>query len=297
MQTWLIFGVSGQFGRFMAEFFLRHGKNVIGISRSQPAKELMQNKRFSYFQGDGTKKLSKEALQAVQSADVIMFSVPIALTEVCIQKVGPLLRAGQLITDVTSVKQRPVEAMLNSVSEEVEILGMHPLFSPTLTLENKNVILVPERIAREKLQEVVAMFEDDKAKVSIMTAKEHDHMMAVMQGLAHFLFLALGKTLSERKWKFAEYEDKKTTFYTLVKSLLDRVVSFDPALYAEIQLYNPQVPEVLSHFLEDAETLKEFIVQGEEKKLKKNLESIQKAVKTDDDIVEKTNAMYSLLEE
>ena len=55
-------------------------------------------------------------------------SVPIHRTEEIIREIGPAVRKGGLLMDLTSLKKAPVEAMLKYSGAEV--LGVHPLFGP-----------------------------------------------------------------------------------------------------------------------------------------------------------------------
>jgi prephenate dehydrogenase len=298
MQTIAIIGISGQFGQFMAQLFLHDGKHVIGISRSEPQNpELHSHTHFTYYPGDATKRLPPGTLAAVKQADVVLFSVPIHLTEKSIRTLTPHLQPGQLVTDVTSVKVMPVQAMLATASEQVEVLGMHPMFSPTFALEGKNVILTPERIHEDKLAEVVALYERRQATVSIMTAQEHDRMIAVMQAMTHFLFWVYGRALVKLGWDTEHYRDKETTFYAMVQPLLQRVLSFDPDLYAGIQMYNAEVPKVLESFLESAEELYAPIAQGHEGAIKRKMQAIIDKLPKDQDAIAQTNALYRMLKE
>jgi prephenate dehydrogenase len=43
---------------------------------------------------------------------------------------APALRPGQLIIDTCSVKERPLEWMLEELPDHVQIVGTHPLFGP-----------------------------------------------------------------------------------------------------------------------------------------------------------------------
>ena len=63
--------------------------------------------------------------------DVIVVSVPIAATAGVIAEVGPLMKKGQLLMDLTSLKKEPVALMLKH--SEADVVGCHPLFGPSIT--------------------------------------------------------------------------------------------------------------------------------------------------------------------
>jgi len=290
-----IIGISGQFGHFLARFFLKSKISVLGISRTKP--KGLKHKNFSFLSADCTKKISSEVKQAIQACDVVLFSLPIGHTLKGIKVVAPHLQKEQLLTDVTSVKELPCATMKTYAPKSVEVLGMHPMFSPTLNLADKNVILTKERVSGKTTKKMQKLWADAGANVSLLTAKEHDKLVAVMQGLAHFVTWTYGKTLQELKWNFKKNKKYETTYFKLLNSLLERVLQFDPHLYTYIQTSNPQNKEVLKQFLKSGKQLYDLVENQDNTKLKKEMEKVVKAVPKRKDILDKTNKMYKILEE
>ena len=67
-------------------------------------------------------------------SDIVIVSVPINVTEETIAEIAPKMKAGSLLMDFTSIKVKPVEAMRKFAPSDVEILGTHPMFGPTIPL-------------------------------------------------------------------------------------------------------------------------------------------------------------------
>ncbi|MCH7801347.1 MAG: prephenate dehydrogenase/arogenate dehydrogenase family protein [Chloroflexi bacterium] len=79
--------------------------------------------------------------QAAKAADVVVISVPIEVTEEVVRQVGPHVRDGALLMDVTSIKAGPLEAMLESTAASV--VGTHPLFGPSVhSLQGQRIVLL-----------------------------------------------------------------------------------------------------------------------------------------------------------
>ncbi|MFI5384351.1 MAG: prephenate dehydrogenase/arogenate dehydrogenase family protein, partial [Methanosarcina thermophila] len=71
--------------------------------------------------------------EAVPASDIVIVSVPINVTEEIIAEFAPKMKAGSLLMDLTSIKVKPVEAMKKFTPSDVEILGTHPMFGPTIS--------------------------------------------------------------------------------------------------------------------------------------------------------------------
>ena len=96
-----IVGGTGQFGQHLGEHL--EDENDIYISGSSIERSREVAERHGWEYGKGT--------EIVEDADIVIIAVPISVTEDVIHEVGPHVPEDALFTDITSVKQMPVEAM------------------------------------------------------------------------------------------------------------------------------------------------------------------------------------------
>jgi prephenate dehydrogenase len=87
--------------------------------------------------------------------------------------------------------------------------------------------------------------------VKITSATEHDRLMAVVQGLSHFVLIALEKSVRQLGVSAQDLEDYSTPTFATLHKLAQRLLSQDVQLYACIQLANPANRPAL-RALEDA---------------------------------------------
>lgn len=180
----LILGGTGEMGQWFTRFFKERGYEVTVWGKGgkiEVAKKL-----------DVPFALDLEAV--IPESDIVIVSVPINATEETIAEIAPKMKAGSLLMDFTSIKVGPVEAMRKFAPKDVEILGTHPMFGPTIpTIRGQTVILVPVKGYSEKWFPVIRqLFEESGAHVEITTAEEHDRLVSVVQGLTHFAYIAIG---------------------------------------------------------------------------------------------------------
>lgn len=170
-------------------------------------------------------------------ADVVVVSVPIPKVQEVVRDLAPHLRPDAALIDLTSVKQGPVSAMLAHFPGEV--IGTHPLFGPGVkSIAGQTVVLCPGRGERwfKWLKELL---ENAGARVKVTTATEHDRLMSVVQGLAHFSLIALEMAIRELGVSPQDLEDFSTPTFSTLHNLARRLFTQDATMYACIQLQNP----------------------------------------------------------
>jgi prephenate dehydrogenase len=190
---------------------------------------------------------------------VIIVSVPIGVTCRIIREIGPLMPRDSLLMDLTSIKTVPVQAMLES--SVCDVIGLHPLFGPTVTsLAGQNIVLCPARGVRW-LQWVREILVREGACLTETTPERHDDMMAIIQGLNHFDTIALGLVLNEMEIDQGEFEHFSTPIFRRKKEIIDAVFAH-PRLHVEIIAANLRGKKILTTFLETLMRLRDLIDKG-----------------------------------
>jgi prephenate dehydrogenase len=130
------------------------------------------------------------------SSDIVILSVPISAMEENCRRIAPLLRPGQTVIDVCSVKVGPVRIMAECLPDHVQILGTHPLFGPDSGkngIEGLKIVLCPVRIDPGLLERVRQELVSLGLRVIESTPEEHDREAARTQAIFHLLARAMGR--------------------------------------------------------------------------------------------------------
>lgn len=192
--------------------------------------------------------------EAATVADVVLISVPIDETIGVIRRLGPLVREGSLLMDVTSIKQTPVQAMLDASSASV--IGAHPLFGPSVhSLQGQRVVLCPAR-GDHWTAWLHQMLHARGLVVMETTPENHDRAMSIVQVLVHFSTEVLGKTMADLGVSVEETLKFTSPVYLMELLMTARHFAQSPDLYAAIQMSNPATPEVTAAFARAAEELR-----------------------------------------
>lgn len=246
-----VIGGSGSFGRIFARFFKEDGHDVIITGRNKIKGERVARELGVVFSTDN--------VGVASDSDIVVVSVYIENTVEVIKEVAPHVKDGALLTDVTSVKVEPCEAMLKYANPNAELIGMHPMFGPRISsLEGQTVVVTPLRGDRWK-NFLIDFLEKRKARVYITTPDEHDRIMGVVQGLTHFTYISLAYTLKDLGVDVKHSRNFASPIYELMLDFIARIVGQSPRLYASIQMHNPYAAEVRKAFLEKARELREII--------------------------------------
>jgi prephenate dehydrogenase len=193
-------------------------------------------------------------------ADLVMVSVPIRETVPVIQEIAPLLRNDQVLCDLTSLKVAPVQAMLAS---RAQVIGFHPMFGPGVPgLRNQTIIATPARCREETAERLYRTFRAEGARVTITTPEAHDRLMAVIQGITHFSTLCMAGAMRTLGTDIGEALAATSPVYRIQLDLVGRLLTQDPALYADILQMNPETGPALAAFGEAVRDLRDRVASG-----------------------------------
>jgi len=222
---------------------------------------------------------SLDNIEAVKSADIIVFSVPIYDTEKTILKVWPFIKKWSIVLDVTSIKQTPVKAFKKSIKPGVLIIPIHPMFGPYInSLSWQHVIFTPSKST--SLDKRYNLFKEELemlwAKIIETSPKKHDKMMAIVQWLTHFNMFVIWKTLQKLKVNITESLDFISPMYKIMISSVERYMNQNPWLYWDIQVYNPEVLKVDKVFKQTAAEFRDDVKNQDKESFIKKVEKTQK---------------------
>jgi prephenate dehydrogenase len=231
-----IIGGAGKMGQWICRNVTDMGVDVIVADKDPKALDETRQLLKVTVTGDSVK--------AVKQARIILISVPINAFEQVVKEIGPAVRPGQIVIDVTSVKAKPV-ALMHKYIKSGLVLGVHPLFGPNLaSLEGQNIVLTPtneqEKAFALKVEKILRPL---GVHITMMDPAAHDRTMAVVQGLSHFVAIAAADALSGLG-ELKEMKDVSTTTFRIFLNYIESVIGDDPELYAAIQMEHPEMADI-----------------------------------------------------
>ena len=283
-----IIGGSGKMGRWFARFLLKDGKEVIISGRNE--RKLLEAK-----QQLGVEVASN--VEAVESADVVLLSVPIDNFEEVVKQLCPYTHSGQVIIDITSTKVFPVETMHKHIKTGV-VLGVHPMFGPgAKSIVNQNFVLTPTNDEETVLAQKIGRYLEARgARPTMMTPHEHDEMMTVILGLSHFIALVSADTLANFD-RLKQMEAIGGSTYKLLLTLMGSVISEDPEFYASLQMSLPNMTEIERLFQESSKRWADLVKDKNRQEFVKRMTILKNRLGKDHpDFGKAYKSMYRIVE-
>ena len=238
--TIAIIGGHGRIGRVMARLFGDLGHRLLLVDTDT----------------------SLRAEEAAAVADVVVVSVPIDVTDAVIRAVGPHVREDALLMDVTSVKEAPLQTMLEVTGASV--VGTHPMFGPSVhTLQGQRVVICRGR-GDTWADWVAQSFSARGLVITETTATQHDRAMSVVQVLTHFQTQVQGLTLSRLGLPLAETLPFTSPAYLLELYVAARHFAQDPALYGSIEMRNPRTADITAAFGQSVQDVADILARGDQ---------------------------------
>ncbi|MEZ8033895.1 bifunctional chorismate mutase/prephenate dehydrogenase [Vibrio crassostreae] len=183
--------------------------------------------------------------EILDNAGLVVVTVPIHLTEGVIAKLGSL-PSDCILCDLTSIKSKPLQAMMNM--HQGPVVGLHPMFGPDVPSLAKQVIVYSDGRGSESYQWLLNQFGIWGASLCQMDAAEHDHGMTLIQALRHFTSFAYGLHLSKENPNIDQLLKLSSPIYRLEIAMVGRLFAQDPNLYGDIILSSDENIEMIRRF-------------------------------------------------
>lgn len=212
-------------------------------------------------------------IQALCSGiDLALISVPIDSTDAVIRRIAPSLPPRCILADLTSIKELPMKAMMES--HKGPVIGLHPLFGPSTSSMDKQIIVTTpgrEPDACEWLGEQLAAW---GAVIVRSDSREHDDIMAVVQALRHFATFIFGRFIFMRKVDLFRTLEFSSPIYRLELGMVGRLFAQDPALYSEIIFASPERRALLKEYVDSIIGSIAMVEKGDKEEFNKQFRQI-----------------------
>jgi len=195
------------------------------------------------------------ATTLLADTDAVVISVPINITVAVIGGLGGLLPENAVLADFTSIKAQPVKAMLSVHGGPV--VGLHPMFGPTIAQPTGQTIVVTPGRYSHQYQWLIDDFVQLGFHCHTIDTKAHDRAMDFIQGLEHFMTIALGRFLQQQQISIATLLALSSPIYRTKINLLGRIFDQDDKLYQDIITASDSRLAVISDFLASSKELLE----------------------------------------
>ncbi len=195
--------------------------------------------------------------EALAVADLVVLALPESVVLRALPGMLGAVPAAALLIETSSVKS-PVQEVLRGQPPGVNVLGINPMFAPSLGFAGQVVSVVTyENETNVDLLE--QWLHSCGARVVRLAAERHDRLVATVQAGVHAALLAFGHTLLRARTDWPEMFAVATPPFQTLLLLLARILGQSPAVYWDIQTGNPFAADSRKALVEGLEQLNALV--------------------------------------
>ena len=255
----LIVGL-GLIGGSYAMALSKKGYSVKCITKEQKDIDYALENRMIAF---GTTELDKDL---IAESELVVFALYPTVFVEWIEKNQHLFAPGTIITDVTGVKGSVVNKIQSLLRADVEFIAAHPMagrersgveYSDDSVFKGANYIVTPTEKNTVEATEVAKRLGEELgfARISTLSPREHDEMIAFLSQLTHCIAVTLMTCNTSdglEKYTGDSFRD------------LTRIAKINDAMWSELFLMNKDaLLSQMDSFIGEFEKLRSMIESGD----------------------------------
>ncbi len=242
-----------------------HG--VVGAVAGYDAAAEVRDRARALDLGD----IADSAEEAVESADLVILSVPVGAMGAVAQTIAPHLRDDAIVSDTGSVKASILRDVGPQLPAGAHLIPAHPVAGTEFSgpdagfaelFEKRWCILTPPGDTDQgAVDRLAAFWRALGSKTEVMDAEHHDLVLAITSHLPHLIAYNIVRTADD-----LETVTESEVFKYSAGGFRDftRIAASDPVMWRDIFLNNKDaVLEVLGRFTEDLSALQRAIRWGD----------------------------------
>ncbi len=239
------------------------GMKVSGYDSSTKVRKIVEQLKMM--------EVANNLEEAVNDSDLTILCVPVGSMGSVVSEISRFLKEGSILSDVGSVKQAVVEAVLPLVPSNIYFVPAHPLAGTEESGPNSGVselfknrwcILTPVKdVPNDKVQLVKEFWENLGSKVTEMTPGHHDLVLAVTSHAPHLIAYTMVGVADD----LANVTNSEVINFSAAGFRdFTRIAASDPTMWRDVFLNNKDAAlEVLGRFSEELFALNRAIRQGD----------------------------------
>ena len=282
LQEVAIVGAAGKMGSWFTEYFARRGFHVCIYDIKRKALKTSNNIRVADSIAD-----------CVKDADIVLVSVPLQITPKIIRQCVKIMKAGAVISEISSVKHRAIQALKNA-PRNIRPLCIHPMFGPGASEKlPPKVLMVPVRNEDTELKTVHEMFENALVKV-LPNAKVHDQSIGTVLGLTYFTNVVFARVIS--KGDITTLKQVAGTTFGLQSIIAESILTNELELVSALIQENPYAKKYIKQYLKEASAVAKMSFGNDGKKLVADLQKTRSKLQMQHDLQQSYKRMYNIIE-
>lgn len=190
-------------------------------------------------------------LAGLHDTDALFYCVAISSLETVLMETKKFHKTDCVYFDTCSVKVEPARWMKQQLPEMSRIIATHPMFGPDsydAAIEKLPMVMCNISATQNEFSYWTDYFNNGKIQVEVMTADEHDEMVAYSQGITHYI----GRVLADLNLKNTKIN---TLGYKKILEIIQQTCNDSWQLFCDLQHFNPYTKKMRKDLHESIEKI------------------------------------------
>jgi cyclohexadieny/prephenate dehydrogenase len=216
-------------------------------------------------------EVTTDAAAGVRGADLVILCIPVGAFAAVAEAIGPVLKAGAILSDTGSVKKSMIDQVTPHLSSGVHLVPAHPVAGTEhsgpdagfamLFRDRWCILTPPDGTDPDAVGRVTAFWSAMGANVEVMTAEHHDLVLAITSHVPHLIAYNIVGTAADLE---EVTQGEVIKFSAGGFRDFTRIAASDPTMWRDIFLHNKgAVLEMLGRLNEDIAILARAIRWGD----------------------------------
>jgi prephenate dehydrogenase len=223
-----------------------------------------------------------EVREGVAGADLVILATPMSAMKELVRECRGGFKKGAILTEVGSTKKKMIDEVLPYIQPGVDFIPAHPIagkeksgakYSDPEIFQGRWCIIVPtKKSSKAGVEKIRRLWTALGARVELMTALEHDRLLAAISHLPHLVAYALVGALLELDRQRPMLRFSAGGFRDFI-----RIAGSSPRMWADICMENKKpILDMIGNYLKQLERIKIMVEKEKSGELEQFFEECRK---------------------
>jgi len=283
MKEIAIIGAGGRMGSWITKYFVNNKNFSIKV----------YDKNMDSIERQVNIKIEIDFNMCIKDSDIVILCIPLRISPQMIAECSQKMKPNSVLIDISSIKSKSFKS-LAKIQNSISPICIHPMFGPGASHTSRlKTIFIPVRNYTKEVEFVRQLFPNFEI-LPIENAIKHDHIMAVVLGLNHYMNIIFADVISSHIYKNLEFYSGNTfrIQYILAESILNDDIDLLNSLFVE----NPFIKKEIKNFHKKFLKYSQMVNDKNDKKLTKYLKNIKSTLEEYHDLNSSYAKIYKFID-
>jgi prephenate dehydrogenase len=283
MKEIAIIGAGGRMGSWITKYFVNNKNFSIKV----------YDKNMDSIERQVNIKIEIDFNMCIKDSDIVILCIPLRISPQMIAECSQKMKPNSVLIDISSIKSKSFKS-LAKIQNSISPICIHPMFGPGASHTSRlKTIFIPVRNYTKEVEFVRQLFPNFEI-LPIENAIKHDHIMAVVLGLNHYMNIIFADVISSHIYKNLEFYSGNT--FRIQYILAESILNDDTDLLNSLFIENPFIKKEIKNFHKKFLKYSQMVNDKNDKKLTKYLKNIKSTLEEYHDLNSSYSKIYKFID-